>query len=262
MTIAANSLMAGKKGVIMGVANERSLAWHIASSCKAQGAEMILTYPNEAMGARVEPLADKLGAKSLKCDVTSNEAIESTFNNVQEIFGEIDFVVHAVAFSDKNELRGRYLDTSLENFTNTMHVSCYSLTAVSKYAEPIMKDEGSILTLTYYGAEKVVSNYNVMGVAKAGLEASVKYLAKDLGENKHIRINAISAGPVRTLASAGIGDFAQMLKATESAAPMKRNISGEDVGNAALYLLSDLSKNVTAEVLHVDSGINAMFMSN
>ena len=253
-------LMTGKKGLIMGVANNRSIAWGIAKACADQGAEVALTYQGEAFKKRVEPLAAELGAHVVgHCDVTEEETLDAVFANVAERFGKLDFLVHAIAFSDKEELDGRYVETSRENFLRTMDISVYSFTAVAKRAEALMPDGGSLVTLTYYGAEKVMPHYNVMGVAKAALEASVRYLAVDLGA-KGIRVNAISAGPIKTLAASGIGDFRYILKWNEYNAPLKRTVSVEEVGDAGLYLLSDLSRGVTGEVHHVDSGYHVVGM--
>ena len=253
-------LMAGKKGLIMGVANERSLAWGITKSRHDAGAGLAFTYQNEIMLKRVKPLAEKVGSDMvLECDVGDDGSITSVFQTLEKEWGGLDFVVHAIAFSDKNELTGRYIDTSAENFDMTMAISCYSFTAVCRAAAPVMKNGGSILTLTYYGAERVVPHYNVMGVAKAALEASVRYLAVDLGGDK-IRVNAISAGPIKTLAASGIGDFRYILKWNKLNSPLKRNVSIDDVGGAGLYLLSDLSGGVTGEVHHVDCGYNIVGM--
>jgi enoyl-[acyl-carrier protein] reductase I len=259
--IAAAQLMAGKKGLVMGVANERSIAWGIAKACHEQGAQVALSFQGgAALERRVRPLADSIGAKMLvTCDATNAASIDAAFAEVDKQWGELDFLVHAIAFSNKDELRGRYLDTSPENFTLTMNASCYSLTAVAQRAVPLMKNGGSILTLTYYGAERVIPHYNVMGVAKAALEASVRYLAADLGEQK-IRVNAISAGPIKTLAFAGIDDGRYILKWNELNSPLKRNITQEEVGNAALYLLSDLGTATTGEVMHVDGGYHVVGM--
>ncbi len=255
-----SGLMAGKRGVIMGVANNRSIAWGIAKACRDQGAEVALTWQGDALKKRVEPLAAELDAfMAGHCDVTDLTTIDTVFSNLEAKWGKIDFVVHAIAFSDKDELTGRYLDTSHENFTRTMDISVYSLAAVAKRADAIMNDGGSILTLTYYGAEKVMPNYNVMGVAKAALEASVRYLAVDLG-GRGIRVNAISAGPIKTLAASGIGDFRYILKWNEYNAPLKRNVSTDEVGKSGMYLLSDLSTGVTGEVHHVDSGYHVVGM--
>jgi enoyl-[acyl-carrier protein] reductase I len=260
MTV-AGQLMAGKKGLVMGVANERSIAWGIAKACHEQGAQLAFTFQgNEALEKRVRPLTGSLGAKIVvPCDVSDPASIDRAFAAVAESWGELDFVVHAIAFSNKDELRGRYLDTTPDNFQLTMNVSCYSFTAVAQRAVPLMKKGGSLLTMTYYGAERVIPHYNVMGIAKAALEASVRYLAADLGEQK-IRVNAISAGPVRTLAFAGIGDARYILKWNELNSPLKRNITQEEVGNAALYLLSDLGTAMTGEVMHVDGGYHVVGM--
>ncbi|MDO8975932.1 enoyl-ACP reductase FabI [Reyranella sp.] len=260
--IAAAQLMAGKKGLVMGVANERSIAWGIAKACHDQGAEVAFTFQGEALEKRVRPLANSIGAKIIEpCDVTNPASIDAVFAKLEKEWGKLDFVVHAIAFSNKDELRGRYLDTSADNFTLTMNVSVYSFTAVAQRAVPLMKDGGSLLTLTYYGAERVIPHYNVMGVAKAALEASVRYLAADLGEQK-IRVNAISAGPIKTLAFAGINDGRYILKWNELNSPLKRNVTTEEVGNAGLYLLSDLGTGVTGEVMHVDAGYHVVGMIN
>jgi len=258
--IAAGQLMAGKKGLVMGVANERSIAWGIAKACHEQGAEVAFTFQGEALEKRVRPLANSIGAKIIEpCDVTNAASIDATFSTLEKKWGGLDFLVHAIAFSNKDELRGRYLETSPENFQLTMNVSCYSFTAVAQRAVPLMKNGGSLLTLTYYGAERVIPHYNVMGVAKAALEASVRYLAADLGEQK-IRVNAISAGPIKTLAFAGINDGRYILKWNELNSPLKRNITAEEVGNAALYLLSDLGTGMTGEIMHVDGGYHVVGM--
>ena len=258
--IASSQLMAGKKGLVMGVANERSIAWGIAKACHEQGAKVAFTFQGEALEKRVRPLANSIGAEIIEpCDVTNAASIDATFAEIEKKWGGIDFLVHAIAFSNKDELRGRYLDTSPENFQLTMNVSCYSLTAVAQRAVPLMKNGGSLLTLTYYGAERVIPHYNVMGVAKAALEASVRYLAADLGEQK-IRVNAISAGPIKTLAFAGIDDGRYILKWNELNSPLKRNITAEEVGNAALYLLSDLGTGMTGEIMHVDGGYHVVGM--
>ena len=255
-----SGLMKGKRGLIMGVANNRSIAWGIAKACADAGAELALTYQGEALKKRVEPLATELGAIVVgHCDVTDLDTIDAVFAEIESKWGKIDFVVHAIAFSDKDELTGRYVETSRENFNRTMDISVYSLTAVAKRAEPLMSDGGSILTLTYYGAEKVMPHYNVMGVAKAALEASVRYLAVDLG-GSNIRVNAISAGPIKTLAASGIGDFRYILKWNEYNSPLKRTVTIDEVGDSALYLVSDLSRAVTGEVLHVDSGYHTVGM--
>ena len=255
-----SGLMKGKRGVILGVANNRSIAWGIAKACQAQGAEIALTYQGDALKKRVEPLAAELGALVLgHCDVTDAATIDAVFDELKAKWGKIDFVVHAIAFSDKNELEGRYVDTTAENFSKSMLISCYSLTAVAQRAEKLMTDGGSIITLTYYGAEKWMPHYNVMGVAKAALECSVRYLAADLGA-KNIRVNAISAGPIKTLAASGIGDFRYILKWNEYNSPLRRTVSIEEVGDSALYLLSDMSRGVTGEVHHVDSGYHVIGM--
>ncbi|QJC27674.1 enoyl-[acyl-carrier-protein] reductase [NADH] FabI [Anaplasma platys] len=251
-------LMRGKRGVVLGVANNRSLAWGISKSLSEAGAELAMTYLSETIKKKVDPLAESIGVDLvLPCDVSSEESVGEMFGVLAKKWGSVDFVVHAVAFSDKNELKGRYVDTSLENFVTSMHISCYSLTCVARRAGALMTSGGSILTLSYYGAEKVIPNYNVMGVCKAALEASVKYLAVDLGASR-IRVNALSAGPVRTLASAGISDFHAVLAWNRLNSPLRRNTSLEDVGGAALYLLSDLGGGTTGEVLHVDCGYHVM----
>ncbi len=253
-------LMAGKRGLVMGVANNRSIAWGIAKAVREAGAEVALTYQGDALKKRVEPLAAELGGIVVgHCDVTDYSTIDTVFAEVERVWGKIDFVVHAIAFSDKDQLTGRYVDTTPDNFDKTMNISVYSLAAIAQRAEKLMPDGGSIITLTYYGAEKVMPNYNVMGVAKAALEASVQYLAVDLG-GKAIRVNAISAGPIKTLAASGIGDFRYILKWNEYNAPLKRTVTIEEVGDTALYLLSDLSRGVTGEVLHVDSGYHVVGM--
>ena len=259
-------LMQGKRGLIMGLANDKSLAWGIARALREHGAELAFTYPNAAIEKRVRPLSAELGCDFvLPCDVADMAGLDEAFSALASRWPTIDFVVHAIGASDKNELRGRFSDTSLENFLNTMNVSVYSLTAVAQRAAPMMpiradgSGGGSILTLTYYGAEKVVPHYNVMGVAKSALETSVKYLAADLGRDG-IRVNAISAGPIRTLAASGIGDFNLILKWNELNAPLGRNVTIEDVGGAGLYLLSDLASGVTGEIHHVDAGYNVIGM--
>ncbi len=258
----AGSLMAGKRGLIMGVANNRSIAWGIAKAVVAQGAEVALTYQGDALKKRVEPLAAELGSKVvLPCDVADAASVDALFAELEKAWGRLDFLVHAIAFSDKNELDGRYVDTTEANFTQTMLVSCFSLTALARRAERLMPDGGSIVTLTYYGAEKVMPHYNVMGVAKAALEASVRYLAADLGKSA-IRVNAISAGPIKTLAAAGIADFRYILKWNEYNSPLRRTVTIEDVGGAGVYLLSDLSKGVTGEIHHVDAGYHVQGMKN
>ncbi|MFC2251479.1 enoyl-ACP reductase FabI [Labrys portucalensis] len=258
----ASGLMAGKRGLIMGVANNRSIAWGIAKACRQHGAELAFTYQGDALKKRVEPLAAELDALVVgHCDVTDGASIDAVFAEVAAKWGKLDFIVHAIAFSDKDQLDGRYLETTEENFTKTMLISCYSLTSVAQRAEKLMTGGGSILTLTYYGAEKWMPHYNVMGVAKAALEASVRYLAADLGE-KAIRVNAISAGPIKTLAASGIGDFRYILKWNEYNAPLRRTVTIEEVGEAGAYLLSDMSRGVTGEVHHVDAGYHVVGMKN
>jgi enoyl-[acyl-carrier protein] reductase I len=253
-------LMAGKKGLILGVANNRSIAWGISKACAEQGAELAMTYQGDALKKRVEPLAAEIGASVAgHCDVTDMASVDAVFAALEQKWGKLDFLVHAIGFSDKEELTGRYVDTSHGNFLRTMDISVYSFTAVAQRAEKLMTDGGSMLTMTYYGAEKVMPNYNVMGVAKAALEASVKYLAVDLGPKK-IRVNAISAGPIKTLAASGIDDFRYILKWNEYNAPLRRTVSIEEVGDAGLYFLSDLSRGVTGEVHHVDSGYHVVGM--
>ena len=253
-------LMRGKRGLIMGLANDKSLAWGIAKKLHEHGAELAFSYQGEALGKRVRPLAESLGSDFLiECDVSDMAALDSSFATLAERWPTIDFVVHAIGFSDKSQLRGRYYDTTLDNFLMTMNISAYSLVAVTQRARPLMSAGGSILTLTYYGAEKVVPHYNVMGVAKAALEASVKYLANDLGPEA-IRVNAISAGPIQTLAARGIGDFNYILKWNQLNSPLRRNVTIEDVGGAALYFLSELSMGVTGEIHHVDGGYNVIGM--
>jgi enoyl-[acyl-carrier protein] reductase I len=253
-------LMAGKRGLIMGVANSRSIAWGIAQVAHSQGAELAFTYQGDALRKRVAPLAEGIGSDIvMPCDVTDTDSIDAVFKELEERWGTVDFIVHAIAFSDKEELTGRYVDTSAENFKRTLDISCYSFTAIAQRAEKLMPEGGSLVTLTYYGAEKVMPHYNVMGVAKAALEASVKYLAMDLGP-KGIRVNAISAGPIKTLAAAGIGDFRYILKWNEYNSPLRRSVTIEEVGNAGLYLLSDLGRAVTGEIHHVDAGYNVVGM--
>ena len=253
-------LMAGKRGIIMGVANNRSIAWGIAKAIHAHGGEIAFTYQGEALKRRVEPLAAEIGAVVAgDCDVSDEASIDAAFAEIEKLWGKIDFLVHAIGFSDKDELTGRYVDTTPENFAKTMQISVYSFTSVARRAEKLMTDGGSMLTLTYYGAEKVMPNYNVMGVAKAALEASVKYLAVDLGP-KNIRVNAISAGPIKTLAASGIGDFRYILKWNEYNAPLRRTVTIEEVGDVGLYMLSDLSRAVTGETHHADSGYHVVGM--
>lgn len=258
----AQGLMAGKRGLIMGVANNRSIGWGIAKALHGAGAELAFTYQGEALQRRVEPLAAEVGSNMVvPCDVTDGAAMDAAFDVIRAKWGKLDFLVHAIGFSDKAELDGRYIDTTHGNFLRTMDISVYSFTAVAQRAEPLMTDGGSMLTLTYQGSEKVVPNYNVMGVAKAALEASVRYLAVDLGP-KQIRVNAISAGAIKTLAASGISDFRKMLAYQEQTAPLKRNVTIDEVGNAALYLLSPLSTGTTGEIHYVDGGYNIMGMSS
>jgi enoyl-[acyl-carrier protein] reductase I len=253
-------LMAGKRGLIMGVANDRSIAWGIAKACHAQGAALAFTYQGDALKKRVEPLAASVGSEIvLPCDVTDNASMDAVFAALAEKWGQLDFLVHAIAYADKAELTGRYVDTSAGNFERSMSISCYSFTALAQRAEPLMTEGGSLLTLTYYGAEKVMPHYNVMGVAKAALETSVRYMAMDLGP-KNIRVNALSAGPIKTLAASGIGDFRYILKWNELNSPLRRNVTQEDVGKAGFYLLSDLSSGVTGECHHVDCGYHVVGM--
>ncbi len=253
-------LMAGKRGLVMGVANDRSIAWGIARTVAAHGAELAFTYQGEALEKRVRPLADQLGAKLvLPCDVADDASLDATFKTIEESWGGLDFLVHAIAYSDKEGLKGGYIATTRANFAMTLDISCYSFTACAQRAVPLMKNGGSLLTLSYYGAERVMPHYNVMGVAKAALEASVRYLAADVG-TQGVRVNAISAGPIKTLAASGIGDFRYILKWNELNSPLKRNVSTDDVGGAGLYLLSDLSAGVTGEVHHVDSGYHVVGM--
>jgi enoyl-[acyl-carrier protein] reductase I len=255
-------LIRGKRGLIMGVANNRSLAWGIAKACHAAGAELAFTYQGDALKKRVEPLAQELGGRVVgHCDVTDLATLDAVFATLAQQWGTLDFVVHAIAFSDKDELAGRYIDTSAENFAQTLQISCYSFTAVAQRAERLMTGGGALLTLTYYGAEKWMPHYNVMGVAKAALEASVRYLAADLGA-KNIRVNAISAGPIKTLAASGIGDFRYILKWNELNSPLQRTVTIEEVGDTAVYFLSDLSRGVTGEIHHVDAGYHIVGMKN
>jgi enoyl-[acyl-carrier protein] reductase I len=258
----APGLMRGKRGLIMGLANNRSIAWGIARSARAQGAELAFTYQGDALRKRVEPLAAEVGGLVVgHCDVTEAATLDAAFETVRAKWGSLDFLVHAIAFSDKDELDGRYVDTTQGNFIKTMVVSCYSFTAVAQRAEKLMTNGGAMLTLTYYGAEKWMPHYNVMGVAKAGLEASVRYLAADLGA-KNIRVNAISAGPIKTLAASGIGDFRYILKWNEYNTPLRRNVTTEEVGDTAVYLLSDMSRGVTGEIHHVDAGYHVVGMKH
>jgi enoyl-[acyl-carrier protein] reductase I len=254
------ALMAGKKGLIMGVANERSLAWGISSAVAAQGAELAFTFQGEALEKRVRPLAESVGSDIvLPCDVTDTASLDAVFESLRQRWGRLDFVLHAIAYSDKEELKGKYLETTAENFAQTMAISCYSFTAVAQRAVPLMTEGGSLLTLTYLGAERVMPHYNVMGVAKAALETSVRYLAMDLGD-QNIRVNALSAGPVKTLAASGIGDFRYILKWNQYNSPLRRNVTLEDIGGSGLYLLSDLSSGVSGEVHHVDCGFHVVGM--
>ena len=256
----STGLMQGKRGLIMGLANDKSIAWGIAQAVAAQGAELAFSYQGEALKKRVEPLAESLGAPKLfECDVASDDSIDALFTALKADWGQIDFLVHAIGFADKNELRGRYVDTSRAGFALAMDISVYSFTAVCQRAAAMMGPGGSLLTLTYFGAEKVMPHYNVMGVAKAGLEASVKYLAEDLGKDG-IRVNAISAGPIKTLAASGIGDFRYIMRWNELNSPLRRNVTQEEVGKAALYLLSDLGSGTTGENLHVDAGYHVVGM--
>ena len=256
----SSNLMQGKRGLIMGLANDKSIAWGIAKSCADAGAELAFSYQGDALKKRVDPLAASLGSDIvLPCDVDDMDSVDALFASLKEKWGKLDFIVHAIGFSDKNELRGRYVDTSRENFLNSMDISVYSFTAIVNRAEKMMSAGGSCLTLTYYGAERVMPHYNVMGLCKAALEASVRYLAEDLGKDG-IRVNAISAGPIKTLAASGIGDFRYILKWNELNSPLRRTVTIEDVGKSAVYLLSDLSSGTTGEVLHVDSGYHVVGM--
>ncbi len=256
----ASPLMSGKKGLVMGVANDRSIAWGIAKAAHDQGAELAFTYQGDALQKRVAPLADSVGSDLvLPCDVTDMASVDAVFDAIGAKWGKLDFVIHAIAYSDKEELKGGYIDTTLDNFLKTMNISCYSFTAVAQRARKLMTDGGALITLTYFGAERVMPHYNVMGVAKAALEASVRYLAEDLGKDR-IRVNALSAGPMKTLAASGIGDFRYILKWNEYNSPLRRNVTLEDVGGAGLYLISDMSSGVTGETHHVDCGYNIVGM--
>jgi len=256
----STNLMKGKRGLIMGLANDKSIAWGIAKALSDAGAELAFSYQGDALKKRVDPLAESLGSKIvLPCDVSDMDSVDTLFASLEKTWGQLDFIVHAIGFSDKNELRGRYVDTSRQNFLMSMDISVYSFTAVVKRAAAMMPEGGSCLTLTYYGAEKVMPHYNVMGVAKAALEASVRYMAEDLGKDG-IRVNSISAGPIKTLAASGIGDFRYIMKWNEYNSPLRRNVTIEDVGKSALYLLSDLGSGVTGECLHVDAGYHAIGM--
>jgi enoyl-[acyl-carrier protein] reductase I len=258
----ASDLMRGKRGLIMGLANNRSIAWGIAKACRAHGAELAFTYQGEALKKRVEPLAQEVGGIIVgHCDVTEPATLDAAFDALGKQWGTIDFAVHAIAFSDKDQLNGRYVDTTVDNFTKTLEISCYSFTAVAQRAEKLMTKGGSLLTLTYYGAEKWMPHYNVMGVAKAALEASVRYMAADLG-TKNIRVNAISAGPIKTLASSGVGDFRHILKWNELNSPLRRTVTIEEVGETAAYLLSDMALGVTGEIHHVDAGYHIVGMKH
>lgn len=255
-------LMSGKKGLVMGVANDRSISWAIAKKAYEHGAELAFTYQGDALGKRVIPLGESVGANIiLPCEVSKTPSIKNVFEKIKSEWGKLDFVIHGIAFSDKEELKGQYIDTTRSNFTNTMEISVYSFTEVSKYAVPLMNDGGSLLTLTYYGSERVMPHYNVMGVAKAALEASVRYLAVDLGKKK-IRVNSLSAGPMKTLAASGIGDFRYILKWNELNSPLKRNVTQDDVGGAGVYLISDLSTGVSGETHHVDCGYHVVGMKS
>jgi enoyl-[acyl-carrier protein] reductase I len=259
-TAATGTLMAGKRGLVMGVANDRSIAWGIARACAAQGAEVAFTYQGEALEKRVRPLAESVGGRHvLPCDVTDDASVDAVFATLKQEWGTLDFLVHAIAWSDKDQLKGHYVDTTRENFLRSLDISCYSFTALCRRAVAMMPNGGSLLTLTYLGAERVMPHYNVMGVAKAALEASVRYLAVDLG-GRNIRVNAISAGPIKTLAASGIGDFRYILKWNQLNSPLKRNVTIEEVGGAGLYLLSDLGAGVTGEVHHVDCGYHVVGM--
>ena len=256
----ASGLMTGKRGLIMGVANDKSIAWGIAQACRGAGADLAFTYQGDALKKRVAPLAASVGSDIvLPCDVTDMASVDAVFDGIAQAWGRLDFVVHAIAYADKAELKGRYVDTSLANFQMSLNISCYSFTAVAQRAEKLMTDGGSMLTLTYFGAERVMPHYNVMGVAKAALECSVRYMAMDLGP-RGIRVNALSAGPIKTLAASGIGDFRYILKWNELNSPLRRNVTQEDVGKAGLYLLSDLASGVTGECHHVDCGYNVVGM--
>ncbi len=262
-SVSADSrIMQGMRGVVLGVANSRSIAWGIARAARTAGAELAFTYQGEALEKRVRPLAAELGAHVLgHCDVTDGASIDSVFAEASKLWEGIDFIVHCIAFADKDQLTGRYIDTTEDNFSKSLAISCYSFTAIAQRAEKLMTNGGSMLTLTYYGAEKWMPHYNVMGVAKAALEASVRYLAADLGE-KAIRVNAISAGPIKTLAASGIGDFRYILRWNEYNAPLRRSVTIEEVGESAVYLLSPMSRGVTGEILHVDAGYHVVGMKN
>lgn len=261
MAIISTQLLSGKKGIVTGVANKMSISWAIAKILVEHGAEIALTYQGEFLKKRIDPLAEEIDCPHIyECDVTQEKSIDNLFNILEKKWGRIDFLIHGIAFSDKNELSGQYIDTTIDNFLNTMNISCYSLVALSKRCAKLMINGGSIITLSYYGAEKVIPNYNIMGVAKAALEASVRYLAHDLGPN-NIRVNAISSGPIRTLASSAIGDFRLMLDSHAATSPLGRNTTQQDVAGAGLYLVSELSSGVTGEIHYVDCGYNIMGMS-
>jgi enoyl-[acyl-carrier protein] reductase I len=254
--------MRGMRGVVLGLANNRSIAWGIAKAARAAGAEVALTYQGEALEKRVRPLAKEISAHVIgQCDVTDGASIDAVFAQAEKLWGGLDFVVHCIAFSDKDQLTGRYVDTTEDNFTKSLAISCYSFTAIAQRAERLMKNGGAMLTLTYYGAEKWMPHYNVMGIAKAALEASVRYLAADLGE-KGIRVNAISAGPIKTLAASGIGDFRYILRWNEYNAPLRRTVTIDEVGESAVYLMSPMARGVTGEILHVDAGYHVVGMKN
>ncbi len=256
----SNGLLKGKRGLVMGVANDKSIAWGIAAAAAREGAQLAYTYQGEILKKRIFPLAEKTNSDIiLECDVTKEDSLDQVFKEIEEKWGSIDFLVHSIAFSNKDELKGRYIDTSLDNFLNTMNISCFSFTSIAKRAEKLMKNGGSLLTMTYYGANKVMPHYNVMGIAKSALETSVKYLAVDLGRS-NIRVNAISAGPIKTLAASGIGDFKYILKWNEYNAPLKRTVTTEEVGNTAAFLLSDMSSGTTGQTIYVDSGYNVVGM--
>jgi enoyl-[acyl-carrier protein] reductase I len=258
----ASGVMKGRRGLVMGVANNRSIAWGIAKACRDQGAELAFTYQGEALEKRVRPLAAELDAAVVgHCDVTDTATIDAVFDEVNKLWGGLDFLVHCIAFSDKDELTGRYIETTADNFNKSLFISCYSFTAIAQRAEKLMQPGGSMLTLTYYGAEKWMPHYNVMGVAKAALEASVRYLAADLGP-KGIRVNALSAGPIKTLAASGIGDFRYILKWNEYNSPLRRTVTIEEVGDVGMYMVSDLSRGVTGEIHHVDAGYHVVGMKN
>lgn len=258
----ASGILAGKRGLVLGLANSRSIAWGIAKAAREAGAELAFTYQGESLEKRVRPLAKELAAKIVgDCDVADAAALDAVFKEIERIWENLDFVVHCVAFSDKDQLTGRYIDTTTENFVNSLVVSCYSFTAVAQRAEKLMRNGGALLTLTYYGAEKWMPHYNVMGLAKAALESSVRYLAADLGE-QNIRVNAISAGPIKTLASSGIGDFRYILKWNEYNSPLRRTVTIEEVGEAAAFLLSPMARGITGEILHVDAGYHIVGMKN